>query len=183
MRGLQIAALLLLIGITTGLIYVFVTVPAEEIAARFRPYGYLGIFLITLISSASIVLPVPGFLVVALLAGIFHPAAVGAVASVGGTLGELTAYFAGYWGQAIIVRQQAKRYQRALAWMHHYGGPPIFVFSAVPFLLFDLAGIAAGSLRYPLWKFLLYCWLGRLVRSIIEAYLGWGSLKIIPWFS
>ena len=40
----------------------------------------------------------------------------------------------------------------------------------------DLAGIAAGALRFPFRKFLLACFAGRLPRSFIEAYLGWWIL-------
>ena len=42
-------------------------------------------------------------------------------------------------------------------------------------LVFDLAGIAAGVLRFPFWKFLLACWLGRTILYIGIALAGaWG---------
>jgi membrane protein YqaA with SNARE-associated domain len=48
----------------------------------------------------------------------------------------------------------------------------------VPFF-FDLAGIAAGALRFPLWKFILACWLGRTilyVGFVVLAALGWEAV-------
>ena len=56
----------------------------------------------------------------------------------------------------------------------------IFVFSLVPFF-FDLAGIAAGALRFPFWKFLLVCWLGRTILYIGIALAGaWGYNLFLP---
>jgi len=56
--------------------------------------------------------------------------------------------------------------------MKRYGSAAIFIFSLTP-LPFDLVGIAAGSLRYPRWEFLLYCWAGRMIRELIIVYGGW----------
>jgi uncharacterized membrane protein YdjX (TVP38/TMEM64 family) len=42
--------------------------------------------------------------------------------------------------------------------------------------LFDLAGAAAGALKMPLQKFLLWCWLGETVKMFIFAYAGASSL-------
>ena len=35
---------------------------------------------------------------------------------------------------------------------------------------FDVAGIAAGALRYSLWKFLGVVWIGKLMKFLIIAY-------------
>jgi len=49
-------------------------------------------------------------------------------------------------------------------------------------LVFDLAGIAAGALRFPLWKFILLCWLGRTILYIFIALSGaWGWEIILPY--
>jgi membrane protein YqaA with SNARE-associated domain len=60
--------------------------------------------------------------------------------------------------------------------MERYGSLTVFIFSFT-WLPFDLAGIAAGALRFPFWKFLLWTVVGRLLRNLIECYLahlGWG---------
>jgi len=146
--------------------------------AELTNYGYLGVFLLTLICSATIFFPTPGFIIV--FAMVVSPAfswpLVALAAAVGGGLGESTAYIAGYGGNVIIVPEQWKRYRRWEDWTRHYGGIAIFVFSLAPFLPFDLAGIVAGAMRYPFWKFLLATLAGRLVRSFSECYLvylGW----------
>jgi len=43
-------------------------------------------------------------------------------------------------------------------------------------------GIAAGALRFPVWKFLLFCWLGRTILYISIALFGaWGLETILPY--
>ncbi len=142
-------------------------------------YGYLGAFLLTLVCSATILFPTPGFIII--FAMVVSPAfswpLVALAAGVGGGLGESTAYLAGYGGNVIIAPEQSKRYNRAAEWTRRYGGIAIFLFSLAPFLPFDLAGLAAGAMRYPFWKFLVATLAGRLLRSFIECYLfylGWG---------
>ena len=40
----------------------------------------------------------------------------------------------------------------------------------MPNPLFDVAGIAAGALRYPLWQFLLVVGSGKMVKFFVFAY-------------
>ena len=72
-----------------------------------------------------------------------------------------------------IGAEQSQRYQKAENWMKRYGSGTIFVFALAPFLPFDLAGIAAGTLRFPFWKFFVACLCGRLVRAFIQVYVVW----------
>jgi uncharacterized membrane protein YdjX (TVP38/TMEM64 family) len=57
-------------------------------------------------------------------------------------------------------------------WVRRYGGFTVFFFALLPIFFFDLVGLAAGALRFPLWRFLLAYWMGRLPRALVEAYLG-----------
>jgi membrane protein DedA with SNARE-associated domain len=149
---------------------------------EFLLYGYSGIFLINLIGSATIVFPVPGEALNIVAGATLNPLGVGIIASVGAAIGEPTSYFAGYWGRKVIGDKYLERYQRAELWLRRYGSFAIFVFALLPILIFDLIGIAAGAFRYPLWKFVLFCWMGRIIRSVLEAYLGWVIFGFLPWF-
>lgn len=148
-------------------------------------YGYLGAFLLTLICSATILFPTPGFIVIFAMVvnPVFSWPLVALAAAVGGGLGESTAYFAGYGGKVIIAPEKSKRYKRAMEWTRRYGGITIFLFSLAPFLPFDLAGLAAGAMRYPFWKFLTATLAGRLIRSFVECYLFYLGWRIWPAFS
>jgi len=49
--------------------------------------------------------------------------------------------------------------------------------------LFDVAGIVAGALGYPLWKFLLIAWPGKSLKYVILVLAGaWGWETVLGWF-
>ena len=48
----------------------------------------------------------------------------------------------------------------------------IFILGAVPNFLFDIGGIIAGTVRMPIWQFLLAAWLGKSIRLSIVALTG-----------
>jgi len=167
-RLTSLLALLLVIAITTGICYLVLRYPGK--IEELKAYGYLGTFLISLILNATVILPAGNIVVVSALGGALDSVIeVGLVAGVGAAIGEMTGYMAGYSGRAVVENRQ--EYRRVERWMRRWGGVTIFVFAVVPFV-FDLAGIAAGVLRYPLWKFLLLCCLGRSLLYIFVALTG-----------
>ncbi len=148
--------------------------------SRFVVYGYLGIFLISLASSATVILPLPSLLLVFEFGGVFNPVLVGLAAGLGEALGELTGYLAGYSGQAVIENREI--YDRLHGWMRRNGWATIFFLSVIPNPVFDLAGIAAGVLRFPVGYFLLSCWLGKTLKTIVFALAGAHSLFLLGRF-
>jgi membrane protein YqaA with SNARE-associated domain len=138
--------------------------------ARFERYGYPGVFLISLLGNATVIFPAPSLAVVFGMGGVLNPLFVGLVAGVGEALGELTGYLAGCGGRAVIEDWQM--YERLERWMQRNGSATIFVLSAIPNPIFDLAGIAAGALRFPLERFLLSCWVGKTIKTIAFAFIG-----------
>jgi membrane protein DedA with SNARE-associated domain len=165
---LRILALLVVIGITVfG--YLF-----RDQVEKFAAYGYPGIFLIVLISYATILIPVPGLAVVFALSGVLHPMGVAVAAALGGATGELTGYLAGYSGRAFI--ENWKRYEKITSWVRKYGGPAILVLAAIPNPFFDVVGIAAGVLKMPVHQFFLWVLPGQLIKMLYIAYAG--SLSI-----
>ena len=143
-------------------------------------YGYVGVFLISVLGNATVVLPVPSLVVVFAGGGVLNPLVVGLIAGVGEPLGELTGYMAGYGGSAIV--EDSARFERIQHWMQRRGFLSIFVLSAIPNPLFDLAGIAAGMLHFPLTRFLLACWLGKTLKALAVAYIGSFSIELLaPW--
>lgn len=162
----RVAALIVVIAIT---VYIF---SIREHVQEFAKFGYLGIFFIMLMANATVFLPAPGVAVVFAMGGVsaFHPLLIALAAGSGGAIGELTGYLAGFSGQAVIERMDV--YQRIHPWIQKYGGWTILVLSAIPNPFFDIAGIAAGIAKMPLWKFLLFCWLGQLIKMALFAYAG-----------
>ena len=174
-RLLPILSLVLVIGIVIGVFFFYRSYP-ERIEAL-QGYSYLGVFFISVLLNATIVLPAGNFLVLATMGAVLPSATlVGLAGGLGAAVGELTGYAAGYSGQAIISRQRV--YTRLKGWVERWGMLTIFILSVVPFV-FDLAGIAAGVIRFPLWKFFLACWLGRTILYLVIAWggaLGWEAL-------
>ena len=138
-------------------------------------WGYPGVFLTTLLSSATVIFPSPT-LVAPLIAGSFlNPLLVGLVAGVGAALGEVTGYLIGYGSSVLAAR--SRYYQAVHRFVERLGLLAVFVLAFIPNPLFDLAGIAAGATRIPYWRFLLVCFLGKTVRFVLIAYMG----RWWPW--
>jgi uncharacterized membrane protein YdjX (TVP38/TMEM64 family) len=174
MRLLRIGGLILALGISA-----FILIERDQISSLGR-YGYPGVFLFSMASSATIFLPAPGIAVVFATGSVLNPILVGIAAGLGDAIGELTGYLAGASGRAII--EDRERYQRLVEKMRRYGLFIVFFLSAVPNPTFDLAGIAAGALRFPVSRFLLACWLGKTVKATAVALLGAGSLGLLSQF-
>mgnify|MGYP001594842456 CR=1 FL=1 len=171
----------LLVGISVAIVFLlrFVEGFLKRPLEGFALYAYAIVFGVTLLSSATIILPAPGVVVVIAAASRWNPAWVAVAASLGSTLGEITAYYAGVWGsKAVLRRSRESGYlSKARRWMGRYGLFAVTFVSFVPFMAFDLVGILVGALRIPLWKFLLAVYAGRLPRAFIEAYTGGGLLN------
>lgn len=176
-RFLPLLALLLVIAITLGIFYFYTSYPGR--IDQLKSYGYLGAFLISLTFNASLILPTGNILILSVLGAVLPSALlVGLVGGAGAAIGEITGYMAGYSGRGLA--QRSKMYQRVEGWMRRWGVLTILIMSVVPFI-FDLVGIAAGVLRFPFWKFLLLCWLGRTILYIGVALAGaWGWEAVLP---
>jgi uncharacterized membrane protein YdjX (TVP38/TMEM64 family) len=170
-KGIPLLVLLLVITITVSLFILTQRYP--EKIEEFESYGYLGVFLISLVSNATVILPVPGILVVFPLAVTYNPVLIGLVGATGGVIGESTAYLAGYSGRGMV--RTGRMYNRVEGWMKRWGAWAIFIFAVAPFLLFDVAGMVAGALRFPFWKFILVAWVGKSLKYIILMLtMTWG---------
>jgi len=167
-RLLPILGLLFVVAIAVTIFCLYRYQP--EKFEQLQELGYLGVFLISLILNATVVLPAGNFLFLFVLGGtLSSPVLVGLVGGLAAAMGELTSYAAGYSGQAFV--QKRRLYNRLEGWMKKWGSLTVFVLSAAP-LFFDIAGIAAGALRFPVWKYFIACWLGRTVLYIAIAWAG-----------
>ena len=130
--------------------------------------GYPAVFLVSLFGNATLIVPVPAFAVVCTGGTILHPLLVGILGGTGQALGEMTGYIAGFGGQGFF--QKGRYYQRINSWVERRGWVAIVLLGLIPNPLFDFAGLAAGALRMPAWKFLAAAAVGKTIRSVIIAY-------------
>jgi membrane protein YqaA with SNARE-associated domain len=155
----------------------YFNIPGERIA----PIAYLIVFGVSLACNAAIFVPV--YIHVSIMMWAIEQcncnlALVALVASVAGALGELTGYYAGYWGKRIAHLENAPGYNRFAGWMKKYGPWGIFLISLQP--LTDIAGLLAGASKLPIWKFLLPCWPAKFLKYFFICYFGGAILDLLP---
>lgn len=171
-RRLNLVRFAILVVVILLSVYIFsIRDQAEELAL----YGYPGIFLLSFLAYATVLLPAPGVAVVFTMGAVFHPVGVALAAGAGAALGELSGYLAGFSGQVVV--EGTATYERLTRWMGRNGPLTVLFLSAIPNPFFDLAGVAAGALKMPIPRFLFWCWLGETVKMLIFAYLGSGALQ------
>lgn len=176
-RRLALARLLALLIVIAISIYVF---SIRDQAKELAKYGYPGIFLLSILANATVLLPAPGVLFVFTMGAVFDPLWVAIASGLGAALGELSGYLAGFSGQAVVERTEY--YERLRKWMennHRLSDLAVMVLAFIPNPLFDLAGIAAGSLKIPVLRFLLFCAIGKLFKMLMFAYAGASSLQFL----
>jgi uncharacterized membrane protein YdjX (TVP38/TMEM64 family) len=140
-------------------------------------YGYVGLFLISVLGNATIILPMPTLVTAFIGGGVFNPILVGVISAAGATIGELTGYLAGISGKAVI--ENRKMYDRFDGWMRKYGLIALFLLAAFPNPFFDVAGIIAGMSRIRVTTYLIVVWAGKIVKFVMVAYLGAGSIELL----
>jgi membrane protein YqaA with SNARE-associated domain len=155
--------------------------------AELNTYGYIGLFVVSLVSAASIVLPMPGAAAItgagALLdpvLGIPVPLAVGVVAGVAESIGELTGYAAGYGGSALF--RDRPFYPRVQSWMERRGVLTMFLLSCVPNPLVDVAGVAAGAVKMRISAFFTGVLPGKVIKNIYLSAGGLAGAELIRHF-
>lgn len=168
---LRLFALLIVIGIS---VFIF---SIRDRAAEWAVFGYPGIFVVSFLAYATVLLPAPGVAFVYGMGSILNPLYVGLAAGAGGALGEISGYLAGFSGQAVVERKEL--YERLSRWMKRNGPLTVLFLSAIPNPFFDLAGIAAGMLKMPVRKFLFWVWIGVTIKMLLFSYAGFYSIEWI----
>ncbi len=169
--GKSLGALLLAVAVTVGVIL------SRGLIGRFAVYGYPGVFLISLLGNATVIVPAPAYAIVFAVGGVLNPVLTGLVAGLGASLGELTGYLAGTSGRAVVTHRAT--YARMEPLLRRYGVFAIAALALIPNPFFDVAGILSGMLRIPAWQFVLAAWVGKSLRFIILAWGGATSLPLI----
>ncbi|MBI3538128.1 MAG: VTT domain-containing protein [Chloroflexi bacterium] len=141
---------------------------------EYAALGYPGIFLISLLGNATLILPVPAFAVVFATGAVLNPVWVGIAAGIGAGIGEMTGYLAGYGGSVLI---QDNIYKNLEAKIKRYGAGLIFLLALIPNPLFDVGGLVAGAMKMGWLKFLIAVCAGKTLRFIILGLTGSWMLK------
>ena len=172
---LTILRVVALVGVVALIAILFIF---RDRVKTLEDYGYIGIFLISIAANATIIIPLPGVAFTTAMGAIFNPFGVAVASGLGSALGELTGYVAGLSGQG--VAEHSALYNRLTTWMKSHQNLAYGIIAALAFIpnpLFDLAGMASGTLKLPIWKFLLACAIGKVFKMLMFAYAGYYSIE------
>lgn len=187
-KTVRLVSILTLMGLAIGQA-IAMLVYDDEISNQLAGASYFSIFITNLASTATFFVPVPGLTAAAQALIIDQgdkarsPWLIGAAGGLGMALGEITAYYGGYLGAEMMRGRDLpgpkqfhgtiQRVVRTIDWlMNRWGMATLFVLSALPNPLFEIAGLTAGSVRMPFRRFLGAVTAGKIVRGILLAYLG-----------
>jgi len=146
-----------------------------------QTYGYFGVFLVNLIGSSSVIIPIPYTVIIFSLGmqkDLFNPFFLAVSGGIGSALGEFVGYFLGYFGRTVIGEKQKKKMNYILKLFNKYGAVTIFVFALTP-LPDDLLFIPLGIMRYNFVKAFIPCIIGKMLMCFIVAYGGYLSIDTI----
>lgn len=147
----------------------------EQFALQF---GYLGVFMISFIGSASVIFPVPYTIVIFILGGMLDPLFVAISGGLGSALGEFSGYILGYYGRKIVSAERRRKMNYMLRIFEKHGPVTIFLFALTP-LPDDLLFIPLGVMRYPFLRAFIPALLGKIFMTFILAYSGQQSIELI----
>ena len=141
-RAQKIALFLLLSTLIAGF-----TAWLRPLLGDIGPVGYAVAFILSALGSASVVIPVPIFAALIVLAKDFDPILVGIAAGFGGNLGELTGYWLGTQCQIPLEGSRIERFMSRA--MGRFVGDVVFGAALLPIIPLDVAGLIAGASGYP----------------------------------
>lgn len=166
---------------------------AAFVISTINAMGYGGIVLLMGIESAciplpsEIIMPFSGYLV---FTGAMNLWAVATAGAVGCVLGSLVAYAVGAWGGRPLVVKYGKyilisHHDLDLAdrWFQRHGDITIFVGRLLPVVRTFIA-FPAGVARMPLWRFVVYTFVGSFLWCLGLAWIGmklgenWNTLGV-----
>jgi membrane protein DedA with SNARE-associated domain len=145
-------------------------------------WGYIGLFIISVLTNGTFILPGIGIVITFTLGGVLNPAIVGAVAGIGEAVGAIGAYFTGYAGRGLFRDNNSGLYLRFCNIIDRHGSKAIFFISAALSPIFYPCAVFLGMLHFGWVRFFLATWAGRTVKNMVLAYLGYFGLQaVLRW--
>ncbi len=156
-----------------------ITIAATNSYALIYQWGYLGVFLSSLVSGVSLFFfPLPTQALVITAGGILNPFLVGVAATLGSAIGDSVSYVLGLGGKELLEKKYERGLNHTRKSFEKYGAFVwIFAASLLPFP-FDIVAIFCGIIKYDFKKFILAMFTGKLIKHLILAYAGVGLFTL-----
>lgn len=144
-----------------------------QLISSLGSYGYLGVFLATLASSATVIVPLPlQFFAIPAVSTVLNPFWVGIAAGLGTAIGETTSYLIGLGGRKLATEKYSrdiKKLEKLFAKYRPFWA--ILIFGVLPFP-FDIIGLFCGVIKYDFRGFFLATSISKVLRFWAIAYAG-----------
>jgi len=134
--------------------------------------GYPGIFIINMIGSLAIGIPLPTFIVVFIFGGILNPWVVGLAGGLGSATGTLLAYMIGR-GSGETIKKRVCWMRKAEERSKRFGMFPVIVLLAFTAITSDKMAIFTGIVKYDVKKYYLATIIGKVMLHTIIAFMGY----------
>jgi len=147
----------------------------------FAPYRYFGVFAVSLIGTASLIIPIPYTLLIFSLSTTsteWDPILLTIAGGTGSAIGEMSGYALGYFGRKIVSQERQRKMTYLVKIFDRFGPLAIFAFALTP-LPDDLLFIPLGILRYKFYKAFIPALMGKLLMIFIIAYFGRTAGEVI----
>jgi membrane protein YqaA with SNARE-associated domain len=139
--------------------------------------GYFGVFIVSFVGSATIILPIPSFVLVFALGATMNPWLITLFAAAGNVVGELTGYALGRGGGKLIETKYKDGIEKYRTYFENKKSFFLIVLFAATPLPDDILGIVAGIFRYNIRKFIAASFIGKLIMNGALAWAGFYGMK------
>jgi len=141
--------------------------------------GYLGIFIVSLISTSTLFLPFPLYSIISVSTFLgMNPLLVSFISGLGMTIGEFTGYLVGSGSERLISKKHKKLIKNFEKFFKKFGFLTISLAAFLPFP-FDIVGILAGMGKYNIKRFFLATFVGKFLKALLIAYAGFFAKEIL----
>lgn len=180
MKKRNLVLLILFLALLLVIISISTRINLEELG---KNYGYLGVFLIALISCMTIIFPIPYIpaIIAISITTSLNPFWIGISGGLGAAIGEFTGYFLGRSGSETISKRWENQIEKLKIFFNKYGFWAIVLVTATP-LPTGVFYLIAGMTRYSAQRLLIAGIIGKTSLVLTVSYLGENiySLSKIP---
>jgi membrane protein DedA with SNARE-associated domain len=142
--------------------------------------GYIGIFLLSLISNLIIFIPVPYLILIFILSASVETNLVllSFISGLGAACGKLVIFLLSRGGRRFVNKEALHNLEFAKMIMERYGFLAVFIVAATP-LPDDIFYIPMGMAEFTALKFFLACLAGKFLLTLVVAICGRYSINWI----
>ena len=171
MVALQLAAMA-----ASSIALAYLMIRFSTILESLGSWGYAGVAAAEFSNSAMIIVPTPALAYTFAMGAILNPFILGLIGGTFGTMGEFVGYALGRRGAVLIPDRPMV--QRVTEWADRWGAIVLFCSASLP-VPFDIAGIWAGTVRYPLERFIPLVWAGKTLKLTLVALAGYYGVEAL----